>query len=895
MAAHKDFDPPSAGDHRRAEMDLARLSILPRLNPNPVAEVDQDGNVALLNAAARRLFPDLYHRHQRHPWLQDWPPAQRAPCAREIAIGERWYRQDIQWMESTQTFLIHGVDITEFKLAQAALRESEGRVRMKLHSILSPEGDLGTLELADIIETSTIQKLCGDFHALTQAPLAVIDEKGGILAGAGLQDICTRFHRVHPETCRNCLASGTQLSEGIPPGDYRLYQCKNNMWEAAAPIVIGGRRVGSLHCGQFFFADKKPDRDFFKAQAKRHGFPQKDYLAALERVPLRTRDHMNATMRFVSNLAQSLSQSSWKNFCLARSVAEGNQREKDLRLLNRTLTARSRSDAAMFRAKDEVEIAKETCNIIMEACGYALVWIGYAEQDENKTVRVVAGAGDFTAYLENISVSWGQSEGGRGPVGTAIREGKPSICQNTLSDPMFMPWRQQALKIGLGSAVALPLRTDDKTFGVIAVYSRDPDAFTQEEVSMLSSLADELAYGIGALRMRQARQHAEAHFQQAQKMEAVGLLAGGIAHDFNNILAIIMGYNDAVLDELKPGHRLRAYCQEIKHSCEVGGTLTHQLLGIGGHHGGQDRVLDPNSVILQMTKMLRRVLPENVRLEIKLHSSIWPVKLASGQLEQIVLNLAVNARDAMPQGGRLTITSKNLTVKTAQDAKATLPTNAGDYVALEIRDTGTGMEPEVLTRLFDAFFTTKGPGRGTGLGLSIVQSIIKDHAGHISVESQLGRGSVFRIYMPSAKGSANPLLSKASARNYRRGQGSILIVEDNTALRTLIKMALRRSGYTAYTAGTSEEALSICGKIRQTLDLLLTDVVLPDENGIELAKRVKELRPGIRTVYMTGYPGNALGPISGSGHCVILEKPFSLGKLLKTMREMMASDQGDYV
>jgi signal transduction histidine kinase/CheY-like chemotaxis protein len=579
---------------------------------------------------------------------------------------------------------------------------------------------------------------------------------------------------------------------------------------------------------------------------------------------------------------------------LKKILGDALRREDELRRLQRILRARGRSGQAILRAKDELDCLEQACRIVVEDCGHAMVWIGYAGQDAGKNVRPVARAGFEEGYLETLKITWADTERGRGPVGTAFRSGKPSVCRDMLTDPRFKPWRAQAVKRGYASSISLPLRGDDgKTFGVVSIYSKEPDAFTAQEVELLTGLADDLGYGIAALRMREARRLAEARFQQAQKMEAVGLLAGGIAHDFNNTLAVLTGYNHLLLDGLESGHPLRGHCLEMRESLKVGAALAQQLLGISGNRSPQTRILDPNSVILQMTKLLRRLLSRNIRLEKKLQRSVWPVRMGSGQLEQIVLNLAVNSRDAMPRGGRLSLKTRNVILGGDGSATAEVPAAPGRYVVLEVGDTGAGMEAAVKARLFEPFFTTKGPGRGTGLGLSSVRSIVKEHKGYISFESRPGEGTVFRVYLPSVKGGAKAMVSKGAAETKARGGETVLVVEDNDCLLNLVTMTLQRAGYSVLSGRTAERALALCADRAKPLDLLLTDVVLPDLDGPELAKKVKGLRPGIRTVYMSGYPGNSLNPIAGFGRAVLLEKPFSPEHLLSTLRRVLSDGQGD--
>lgn len=960
------------------------------------------------------------------------------PEAEYLAALERVPRPSREHVEATMKFftglaqslsqaswnnIILARTVAERERAQEALRESESRVRLTLSSILSPEGDLSALELSDILDARELQSLMDNFHKVCPVPMFVLDLKGAVLGGVGWSDICTRFHRAHPETCRKCVESDTEYSSGVPEGEYRIYKCKNGMWSVATPLIVGGKHVGNLFSGQFFFTGEEPDRELFRAQAKRYGFAEQKYLEALDRAPRLSRTLVDAAMEFYLKLAQNISRASWSNICLARAVEERGRaaevlraserrlaraqqiarlgsweldaatkrmswsgemsqifglgaeefggtyqaflaavhpddrgaleaahlellsgrpghhegdfrivrpstgeirvvhgkceqvrdgsgrvvrstglvqditeirkREDELSRVNRVLRARSRSDQALASAVDEREFLDAACKILMEDCGHAMLWIGYAEQDERKSVRPIACAGYEAGYLETLNVTWDDKVRGRGPTGTAIRTGKPSVCRDMQTNPKYKPWRQQALERGYASAVGLPLRADGKAFGAVTVYSKNPNAFSDEEVRLLLGQADDLTFSIGALRMRSARKAAEARFQQAQKMEAVGLLAGGIAHDFNNILATIVGYNSLLLDGLK-GNRLRDYSLEIKHSSEMAAMLTQQLLGVSGNRGAQRRVLDPNSVIMAMAKMLRRLVGERIRIDLKLHRAAWPLKMDSGQLEQIVMNLAVNARDAMPNGGRLILATKNLIVKRDRGPRAGDAPPPGRYVVLEVRDNGSGIDAAVQARIFEPFFTTKGTGRGTGLGLATVKSIAEEYHGHITIESKPGRGAIFRVLLPRAQGGAKGMASGGHIKKSHRGHETILVVEDNRSLVTVLELTLRRAGYAVFTARTAEEALSRCGKIKKNIDLLLTDVVLPDMDGPGLAKRLKELRPWMRTVYMSGYPGNALGPVSGFAGCVLLEKPFSPAQMLNTVRKVLDIGQGDF-
>jgi nitrogen-specific signal transduction histidine kinase/ActR/RegA family two-component response regulator len=388
-------------------------------------------------------------------------------------------------------------------------------------------------------------------------------------------------------------------------------------------------------------------------------------------------------------------------------------------------------------------------------------------------------------------------------------------------------------------------------------------------------------------RLQEEKTKLTAQFLQAQKMEAVGLLAAGIAHDFNNALTAIIGYNYFLLEGLGKDHPLHECCLEIRRVAEMTAALNHQLLAVGRVPGGQARVLDPNSAVIAMAKMLRRLVGENIKLNVKTDPALWPVKMDNGHMEQIVLNLAVNGRDAMPKGGELFISTKNVTVGQGRGPDRRIGLPPGPYVCLEVRDTGIGMDAAVQERIFEPFFTTKEPGRGTGLGLSTVQSIVKLYQGHISVESEPGRGSTFRVHLPRAEGGAKALLPGVAGKAGKGAGETILVVEDNDSLRDIIKKALSRNGYRVFATANGDSALELCLKIREKLDLLLLDMILPDCDGADLAKRLSEIRPGLKTVCMSGYPGSAPGHVNGLAVGGFLEKPFSPEQLLKAVRRAL--------
>ena len=385
------------------------------------------------------------------------------------------------------------------------------------------------------------------------------------------------------------------------------------------------------------------------------------------------------------------------------------------------------------------------------------------------------------------------------------------------------------------------------------------------------------------------RRALEQQLRQSQKMEAIGRLAGGIAHDFNNLLMVISGYSEFLLDRLGPDPALRGPAKEISGAAERATSLTRQLLAFSRKQMLTPKVLDLNGVVTENLKMLTRLIGEDIDLVMIPGADLRPVKADPGQIEQVILNLAVNARDAMPHGGRLTIETANVTLDEAY-ARLHSPVQPGDYTMLVITDTGVGMDTETQSHIFEPFFTTKGT-KGTGLGLSTVYGIVKQSGGYIWVYSEPGKGTSFKVYLPHATADEVPVVEQAATVAPAPAEApgeTILVVEDEVNLRRLTRQFLENQGYQVLEAADGAAAVQICVAHQGTIHLLLTDVIMPGMNGRELAHRVSEIRPNIKVMYMSGYTENAIGH-NGTldAGITLLQKPFTLHALKAKVREVL--------
>jgi PAS domain S-box-containing protein len=384
-------------------------------------------------------------------------------------------------------------------------------------------------------------------------------------------------------------------------------------------------------------------------------------------------------------------------------------------------------------------------------------------------------------------------------------------------------------------------------------------------------------------------QEREHQLRQAQKMEAVGRLSGGIAHDFNNLLSVIIGYADEMDDSRGDAEKLRRNTEQIKKAGLRAAALTRQLLAFSRQQVLQPRILDLNGVVTDLAKMLRRLIGEDVELTLKLDPATGRVKADQSQLDQVIVNLVVNARDAMPEGGTLTIETTKTELTGKQTARMPY-VQPGSYVRLIVTDTGTGMDAETVTRIFEPFFTTKEKGKGTGLGLATVYGIIKQSGGYIWVSSEPGKGTSFKIFLPQVAETASEVSAKIETAPASVGTNTVLLVEDEESLRDLTSELLERRGYRVLAAADGAQALEAARRFRGPIHLLLTDVVLPGIGGPVLAKQLSTERPGMKTLFMSGY-----SEFNSSGHpglptdARLLQKPFSKETLLRDVAEVLSS------
>jgi len=444
--------------------------------------------------------------------------------------------------------------------------------------------------------------------------------------------------------------------------------------------------------------------------------------------------------------------------------------------------------------------------------------------------------------------------------------------------------------------LVVPVKIGERVAGVLSIRTKRDSGFSQEDVSLALAFASQAAVALENSRLYQETRRAydelsttQDQLTQARKMEAVGRLAGGIAHDFNNLLTVMIGRSQLLLRRLEAQDPVRPDIELMEQTADRAADLTRQLLAFSRKQVLQPVLLDLNAVVTNLAEMLRRLIGEDIHLVTALDPTLGLVNADPSQIEQIIMNLAANARDAMAGFGRLTVETANAQLDAAY-ARHHVDVRPGPHVMLAVSDTGVGMTMETQANIFEPFFTTKAPGNGTGLGLSTVYGIVKQSGGHIWLYSEPGRGTTFKIYLPRVEGAVASSAARALLPDPARGHETILLVEDELEVRELARDVLEAQGYTVLEAPDALAALRICEARFGPIDLVLTDVVMPRMSGRELATQLATLRPAMPVVYMSGYTDTAIvhhGVLEPG--TTFLQKPFTPDALVRKIRQALDS------
>jgi len=569
-------------------------------------------------------------------------------------------------------------------------------------------------------------------------------------------------------------------------------------------------------------------------------------------------------------------------------ITERKRAEERINHLNLALYAIREVNQLIVREKDRDRLLQGVCDQLIGNCGYYNAWIILLDDNGHLITTAESGLGkDFLPMIERLKrgelIDCGRK---------AMKQSGVVVTEDPLSACADCPLSEKYAGRG---AMTVRLAHGEKVYGLASMSIPAHFCADEEEQLLFKDISEDIAFALYSIeqeeRYKQAegeRKKLEAQFQQSQKMEAIGTLAGGVAHDFNNLLTTIIGNTDIILMDLGRDDPLRGVLGDIKKAGERAASLTRQLLAFSRKQVIKPEVLELNHMIRETDKMLRRLIGEDVELITVLGPELGKVNADPGQIDQVIMNLAVNARDAMPRGGKLTIETANVELDEEYFRSHAVEEHPGAYVMLAVSDTGIGMDEETQSHIFEPLFTTKQRGGGTGLGLSTVYGIIKQSGGFIWVYSESKGGTTFKVYLPRVEGDAESVKKELPPMEGLRGSETILIVEDDDPVRVLTQKVLKRYGYRVLEAREGEEALRVAQEHEGTIKLMLTDVVMPGMSGKELAERLQPLIPGMKVIYMSGYMDNA---IDRRGilppEMDFLQKPFTPEGLAKKVRKVL--------
>ncbi len=661
---------------------------------------------------------------------------------------------------------------------------------------IEPEVNPEDLDLKSIVKAEEIQSILDDFHYLTNMATAVLDMKGEVIESTGWQDICTKFHRVHPETAHNCTKSDLYLSKNLKPGEYVDYKCQNGLWDVVTPLYLGTKHLGNIFTGQFFYDDEDVDEEYFIKQAEKYGFDKNSYLDALRRIPRYNSDTINHLMSFLVKFTTYISKIGLTNIQLEKEITERKQAEESLKKSESQLRTLIDTipDLVWLKDMDGVYIS---CNAKFER------FFGAKEAE-------IVGKTDYDF------VDWELADFFRKKDKIAMTADMPSINEEEV------------------------------------IYADDGHKEQLETIKMpMYDSKGRLIGVLGIARDITGRKKMELQLQQAQKMESIGNLAGGIAHDFNNLLFPIIGMSEMLLEDLPQDSLEHENVQEIFNAGMRAGDLVKQILAFSRQSKHKMTPVRIQNILKEVLKLSRSTIPSNIEIQANIDWNCGLIMADATQIHQVAMNLITNAFHAIEEkNGVIEITLKKIELKNGEIPNSLL--HADQYIQLSVADNGAGMPQSIQKKIFDPYFTTKEMGKGTGLGLAVVYGIIKEHNGDIKVYSEEGKGSTFNVYLPLMKTTATPDLDNHSSM-LPTGTEKILLVDDEISVAKLECQMLSRLGYQVTEQTNSFVALNEFKTNPENFDLVISDMTMSNMTGDQLAREILSIKPDMPIIICTGF------------------------------------------
>lgn len=730
---------------------------------------------------------------------------------------------------------IKELETENLELKRKVSSEPEDPGRTGKNTIVNGED----IDLKSIININEIQSVMDDFHHLTGMVTAILDTEGNIIESTGWQDICTKFHRIHPETASNCTESDLYLAKHLKPGEYVDYKCKNGLWDVVTPLYVEGKHLGNIFTGQFFYREDIIDEQFFISQAEKFGFDKDTYMKALGNIPRYEKDTVKHLMNFLTKFTAYISK-----------VGAVNRRMK------KEINERKRSENALLKSETRLRAVFEAASNV-----------SFMITDVSKPSPVII---DFSPGSERI-FGYKKEE----------VSGKPISMFHTKEDVDKFPQIMQQMidgKTGFSGETIMVRKSGEQFPVMLSTYP-----LFDENGNMYATM------GVGFDMTEQ--KELENQLFQSHKMESIGRLAGGIAHDFNNMLTIILGNSEIMLEDMLPENPVKENMLEIQKAAKRSSELTSQLLAFARKQTIEPKITDLNEIISGMNRLLERIIGENIKLKWYPEKELWTVKVDPYQVSQMLVNLCINARDSIEGTGHIAIETGNI-IFDREYCEYHRGFKPGEFAMISVSDSGCGMSKETMENLFEPFFTTKGIGKGTGLGLATVYGVVKQNNGFINVYSEPGKGSVFKIYLPRVFDMLKQTPDEEVKE--RTGNETILLIEDEISILKVTTTVLEHLGYNVLPALSPDDALHIYKDNMDKIDMLMTDVVMPEMSGKELADRLKVINPGLKCLYMSGYTDNIIakhGILCEGEH--LISKPFSKNILSGKIREVLEKRQPD--